>query len=124
MLGTQKIMAFVATTDGARAKAFYQDVLGLTLIADEEYAVVFDSGGIMLRVQRAREVIPAPYTALGWQVSDMAAAIAGLRARGVAFEQYPFMQGADAWTAPDGTLVAWFKDPDGNVLSLTQFTKP
>jgi catechol 2,3-dioxygenase-like lactoylglutathione lyase family enzyme len=121
MLGTQKIMAFVATVDGARAKAFYQDVLGLTLIADEEHAVVFDSNGIMLRVQRAHDVTPARYTALGWQVPDIAAAVAGLRARGVVFERYPFMQDADHWTAPDGTRVAWFKDPDGNLLSLTQF---
>jgi catechol 2,3-dioxygenase-like lactoylglutathione lyase family enzyme len=121
MLG--KLMAFVATSDAARSLAFYRDVLGLALVADEEHAIVFDSRGTMLRIQKAHAVTPAPYTALGWHVDDVRAAIAGLRERGVVFERFAhFAQDSDGvWTAPDGTKIAWFKDPDGNLLSLTQF---
>ncbi|HKP57334.1 MAG TPA: VOC family protein [Polyangiales bacterium] len=124
MLGNRKVMAFVATTDAARAKTFYRDVLGLRLIADEEYAVVFDAHGTMLRIQKAREVAPAPYTALGWEVPDIASTVAQLREKRVQFERYGFMEQDEAgiWTTPDGGgKVAWFKDPDGNLLSLTEF---
>jgi catechol 2,3-dioxygenase-like lactoylglutathione lyase family enzyme len=121
MLG--KLMAFVATTDAARSLAFYRDVVGLRLVAEEEHAVVFDSGGTMLRVQKAHAVVAPPYTSLGWQVDDIAASIATLVGRGVEFVRFSFFAQDElgVWTAPDGTKVAWFKDPDGHTLSLTQF---
>jgi len=122
MLGSENLMAFVATTDAARAKSFYEDVLGLRLIADEPWAVVFDAHGTMLRVQKVRELTPAQHTVLGWEVPDIGRAMSALRAQKVCFERYPFLEQdeAGAWTAPGGAQVAWFKDPDGNVLSLTQ----
>jgi catechol 2,3-dioxygenase-like lactoylglutathione lyase family enzyme len=123
MLGSEPVIAFLATADAARARAFYADVLGLRFVADEEFAVVFEAGATMLRIQKAGEVRPLPYTALGWKVSDIRSTCAALRERGVSFERYAFLHQDDAgiWATADGTLVAWFKDPDGNLLSLTQF---
>lgn len=126
MLADSPIVAFVATTDPARAKAFYRDVLGLLLISEDEYAVVFDAHGIMLRVAIAGEVVLAPYTVLGWQVSDIDATVRGLAAKGVKFERYAWREQAKEqddlgiWSAPSGAKVAWFKDPDGNLLSVSR----
>jgi catechol 2,3-dioxygenase-like lactoylglutathione lyase family enzyme len=124
MLHSHPIMAFSATTEPARALAFYRDVLGLRLVADEPWAIVFDAAGTMLRIQKAPHHTPAPHTLLGWQVSDIAAVMRGLADRGVTFVRYDFLP-ADSegiWSTPDGTKVAWFKDPDGNTLSLTEFS--
>ena len=123
MLTQCEVIAFSATLDTPRALAFYRDALGLRLVSEEPWATVFDAGGTMLRLQKAVKHTPAEHTLLGWKVDDIANTMAALRERGVVFEQYPWMP-ADAgavWTAPDGTRIAWFKDPDGNVLSLTQF---
>ena len=115
-------MAFVATSDAARARAFYADVLGLHLIGDEPFALVFESGGTTLRVQKVARVTPPQYTVLGWSVTDIAATMERLRAGGIRFESFglPGQDASGLWTAGDGTRVAWFKDPDGNLLSLTQ----
>jgi catechol 2,3-dioxygenase-like lactoylglutathione lyase family enzyme len=123
MLGSSQVMAFAATDDAPKSLAFYRDVLGLRLIADEPFAIVFDAGGTMLRVQKADKVQPPPYTLLGWQVPDIERAATALREKAVAFERYPHLEqdAAGIWTTPDGTRVAWFKDPCGNLLSLTQF---
>lgn len=127
MLESAAVMAFVATKDPARAKKFYGDMLGLRLIADESFALVFDANGTMLRVQKVPDLAPAPYTALGWKVPDIRVALRGLVERGVTFvrfgEEFAAFKQDDLgiWTAEDGTQVAWFKDPDGNVLSLTEF---
>jgi catechol 2,3-dioxygenase-like lactoylglutathione lyase family enzyme len=124
MLASSLIMAFSATTDAERAKAFYRDQLGLKLVTEEQYALVFDAAGTMLRVQRVKEVRVAQYTALGWHVTDIAGKVEELEKAGVKFEHYG-MPGQDSkgiWTPPgSNTKVAWFKDPDGNILSLTQF---
>jgi catechol 2,3-dioxygenase-like lactoylglutathione lyase family enzyme len=122
-LATSRVMAFVATSDAARARTFYADVLGLAFVSDVQYALVFDSNGTMLRIQKTDEVHPAPYTALGWQVDDIVATVRQLSQRGAVFERYGFMEQDEhgIWTTPDGSKVAWFKDPDGNTLSLTQF---
>jgi catechol 2,3-dioxygenase-like lactoylglutathione lyase family enzyme len=124
LLDSSPIMAFSATTDADRAKAFYRDQLGLRLVSDEPYALVFDAAGTMLRVQRVKEIRGAQYTTLGWQVPDIAAKVEELEKAGVKFEHYG-MPGQDEkgiWTPPGSTAkVAWFKDPDGNILSLTQF---
>jgi catechol 2,3-dioxygenase-like lactoylglutathione lyase family enzyme len=123
MLSSSPIIAFVATKDPARARAFYQDVLGLKLTADEPFALVFDASGTMLRVSKVKELTAAGYTVLGWRVSDIAAAMRELTARGVSFEKYEGLPQDEAGvcTFPGGAKVAWFKDPDGNTLSLTQF---
>jgi catechol 2,3-dioxygenase-like lactoylglutathione lyase family enzyme len=123
MLAERELMAFVATSRADESLAFYRDVLGLRLVADEPFALVFDAHGVMLRIQKAEGHRPLPYTALGWKVPDIAAELAALRARGVTFERFPGLpQDAQGiWSAPSGARIAWFKDPDGNVLSLAQF---
>ena len=124
LLSDVPIMAFNATADAERAKAFYSGKLGLRLVSDEPYALVFDAGGTMLRVQKVNEVRQAQYTTLGWHVPDMAAAADGLEKAGVPFERYglPGQDERGIWTPPGSDAkVAWFKDPDGNILSLTQF---
>ena len=124
LLGSSTVMAFSATTDAERAKVFYRDQLGLKLISEEQYALVFDAGGTMLRVQRVKEIPGAKYTSLGWQVPDIEAKVDELAAAGVKMERYgiPGQDEKGIWTPPgSSTKVAWFKDPDGNILSLTQF---
>jgi catechol 2,3-dioxygenase-like lactoylglutathione lyase family enzyme len=126
VLGSESLIAFVATADPARSKAFYEQILGLRLIADEEHAVVFDANGTMLRIQKVPEIVPPPHTTLGWRVRDIARTVTLLRAKQVEPERYPYMQ-QDAlgiWTAPSGAKVVWFKDPDGNLLSLTELSGP
>ena len=123
ILGSHDIVAFVHTCDRERAKAFYRDKLGLTLISEDPFAMAFDAHGIMLRVASVKALTAAPYTVLGWKVPDIAAAVTELQRAGVAFEHYEGL-GQDElgiWTAPGGAKVAWCKDPDGNTLSLTQF---
>jgi|SRR5665213_2328369 len=124
LLDSAPIMAFSATTDAALAKAFYRDRLGLRLVGEDGFALVFDAAGTMLRVQRVKEVRQAQYTSLGWRVPDIAAKVAELEKAGVQFERYglPDQDEKGIWTAPGSAAkVAWFKDPDGNILSLTQF---
>lgn len=122
MLESADLIAFAATSDVPRARAFYQDTLGLELVRDDGFALVFDAHGTMLRVTQVGEVIVAPYTVLGWEVADAASAVTGLRGLGVQFERYDGVEQDEQgiWTAPGGDLVAWFKDPDGNTLSVTQ----
>lgn len=117
-----RLVAFAATRDLARAQRFYTEQVGLTLVEANPGAVVLDSDGLQLRVTLVADKAPAPYTVLGWEVDDLTAAVASLRARGVTFNRYPGMDqdSDDAWTAPDGTKVAWFTDPDENVLSLSR----
>jgi catechol 2,3-dioxygenase-like lactoylglutathione lyase family enzyme len=122
MFADSPIVAFVASTDPSRAKAFYRDVLGLLLISEDEYALVFDAHGTMLRVAIVGEIVLAPYTVLGWQVNDIDATVRGLAAKAVKFERYAWMEQDDLgiWSAPSGAKVAWFKDPDGNLLSVSR----
>jgi catechol 2,3-dioxygenase-like lactoylglutathione lyase family enzyme len=123
MLGSSHIVAFAAATDLNRARAFYEQVLGLPVGEQNDFACVIDEHGTMLRITAVPEVGRADYTVLGWRVADIAAAVRGLAARGVVFLRYDGMyQDEDGvWTAPSGDKVAWFADPDGNILSLTQF---
>jgi catechol 2,3-dioxygenase-like lactoylglutathione lyase family enzyme len=115
---------FLATSDAARSRDFYERLLGLEFVADEPVALVFRVGRSTLRIQKVEQVHVAPYTALGWDVEDIREAVHRLREAGVAFERFDGMnQDADAiWRAASGALVAWFRDPDGHVLSLTQFS--
>jgi catechol 2,3-dioxygenase-like lactoylglutathione lyase family enzyme len=121
MLGSINIVAFVPTTDATKARAFYEGVLGLRFVKDDGFALVLDANGIMVRVAKA-QFTPAPFTILGWQVTDIANVVAGLQAKGVHFERFGFFEQdkLGVWTAPSGDKVAWFKDPDGNMLSVSQ----
>jgi catechol 2,3-dioxygenase-like lactoylglutathione lyase family enzyme len=125
ILGKCKLVAFVATTDSAKARAFYEGVLGLKLVEDQHpFALVFDANGTMLRITAVHEHNPAPFTVLGWDVESIEKTVERLTAAGVMLERYPGINDGDPkaiWTAPGGARIAWFKDPDGNVLSVTQF---
>lgn len=117
-------IVFIAARDPARSRAFYEETLGLELVAEDEFALTFDAGGTPLRLTRVPEYRPPPYTVLGWEVDDLEGEIDALRRAGVGFERFPGLEQDERgiWTAPDGTRVAWFRDPDGNVLSLTAWT--
>lgn len=122
IIAASKLWAFVATRDRDRARDFYRDILGLTILSEDPFAVVFDANGTHIRMTKVSELAPAEYTVLGWEVADAQAAVTELKSKGVQFLNFPGM-GQDSeniWTAPGGTLVAWFKDPDGNVLSVAQ----
>ena len=122
-LSDQSIIGFVATSDPDQAKKFYRDTLGLPLVSEEmPFALVFDAHGTMLRVTVVERVISAGYTVLGWQVPNIVDAAKALAQAGVWFERYPGMQQDELgiWSSPGGASVAWFKDPDGNALSISQ----
>ena len=113
---------FLATANADASLAFFRDTLELGFVEDSPFALVFDAAGIMLRIQKVEAVTPVPYTALGFDVDDIAARVDALAERGVSFERFDFMPQDERgiWTTPDGARVAWFRDPDGNLLSLTQ----
>jgi catechol 2,3-dioxygenase-like lactoylglutathione lyase family enzyme len=119
-----KMVGFLMTGDAARAIAFFRDVLGFHVVSEDEYGVVLDANGTSIRLNEAAGFKPAQGTVLGWEVDDIHAAVRELSARGVHFEQFnlPFMKQDElgVWTAPSGDRVAWFKDADGNVLSVSQ----
>jgi len=123
ILGAQQLVAFVATRDPNRAKAFYRDTLGLHLVSEDQFALVFDVAGTMLRVTSAQEIAAAEYTVLGWQVPDIVQTAENLQKAHVELKRYGGMQQDERgiWNSPSGAKVAWFKDPDGNTLSITQF---
>lgn len=116
-------MAFVATTNPEGAKKFYRDTLKLPLMSEElPFALVFDLGGTMLRVTIVEKFNPAPFTVLGWKVPDIVVAMKALQKAGVTFQRFPGMDqdGLGIWKSPSGAKIAWFKDPEGNTLSLSQ----
>jgi catechol 2,3-dioxygenase-like lactoylglutathione lyase family enzyme len=122
MLPGTRLTAFIASTDLARSEAFYVEILGLPLVDANPYALVVDGSGAQVRITLVEEKAAAEYTVLGWEVDDLDRAIDDLTGRGVVFTVYDGM-GQDergAWQAPDRSRVAWFKDPDGNTLSLHQ----
>jgi len=118
------LIGFIPTRDGDAARAFYEQKVGLHFISEDQFAVLFQSGENMIRIARTGSFTPAPFTILGWQSTNIEHDVRAMSARGVVFERYDYMGPQDElgiWTAPSGAKVAWFKDPDGNVLSLTQF---
>jgi catechol 2,3-dioxygenase-like lactoylglutathione lyase family enzyme len=123
MLESARAMAFVPVTDLGRARDFYVGVLGLEALDVSDFACVFRVGGATLRVALVGELSPQPFTVFGWAVGAISATMAGLAARGVEFLRYEGMDQdpAGVWITPSGDRIAWFRDPDGNVLSLTQF---
>jgi predicted enzyme related to lactoylglutathione lyase len=118
-----KIICFAATVKPESARNFYQKTLGLKFVSDDPFAVVFDVNGTMLRVQKVEEFVPARHTVLGWEVADIRVEVEGLVKKGVRMERFPGMEQDElgVWTSPAGGKIAWFKDPDGNILSLTEF---
>jgi catechol 2,3-dioxygenase-like lactoylglutathione lyase family enzyme len=122
MLAKEKLEAFLATSDAGRARAFFEGVLGLTFVEDNEYLVMFETDSARLNLQKTDVVKPPFGAAVGWQVKDMRGTIRGLMDRGVTFERYENMGQDDLaiWSPGPGVAVAWFKDPDGNLLSLSQ----
>jgi len=123
MLNTSSIISFVATKHPESARDFYENTLGLTLVSEDPFAIVFDAHGTMLRVQKVEQFVPHQHTALGWDVADIRGEVRKLGKRGVRFERFDGLQQDELciWTSPAGAKVAWCKDPDGNTLSLTQF---
>jgi catechol 2,3-dioxygenase-like lactoylglutathione lyase family enzyme len=121
MLHSAKLVAFAATRDFERAKAFYGGVLGLQLVSEDPFALVFDASGTALRISKVAEVTVAPYTVLGWDVSDITATVRALTNAGVRLERFPGIPQDELgiWTSPGGSRVAWFKDPEGNLLSVS-----
>jgi len=123
MLGSTNIVAFVPTRDADKARVFYEGALGLRFVKDDGFALVMDANGIMIRVAKVgKEFIPAQFTILGWQVSEIEDVVRTLQKKGVHFEIFGFFKQDELgiWTAPTGDKVAWFKDPDGNILSVSQ----
>jgi len=120
MLAHAKQVAFVGVTDLDSAERFYGGVLGLALLDARPYALVHDTPANQLRITLVGEVRAAPYTVLGWNVSDLDGEIDRLVAAGVSFNRYDGMaqDARGIWTTPDGARIAWFHDPDGNTLSL------
>lgn len=122
MQAAWKMIGFIPVTDGTAARHFYEGVLGMRFVADNGFAIVMDANGTMVRlVKMEGGFAPAPYTICGWEVPEIEAAVATLRAAGVVMERYPFFEG-EIWTAPNDDRIAWFRDPDGNVLSVSQHT--
>jgi catechol 2,3-dioxygenase-like lactoylglutathione lyase family enzyme len=122
MLGSTNIVAFVPIKDSVRARNFYEGVLGLRFVKDDGYALVLEANGIMVRAAKMKDFTPAPFTILGWRVSGIEGVVRAMKDKGVQFEIFGFFKQDDLgiWTAPTGDKVAWFKDPDGNILSVSQ----
>ncbi|MGB9030092.1 MAG: VOC family protein [Acidobacteriaceae bacterium] len=122
MLGDQKIVAFVPIRNADRARAFYRDTLGLRLLAEDNFALLFEVEGVRLRATLVSEFQPQPFTVLGWIVGDAAETARKLNTTGIACERFPGLDQDELglWRAPGGAQIAWFKDPDGNILSITQ----
>ena len=123
MLASSKIVGVIPTLDSKRAREFYEVKLGFRFVSDDQFALVMMAGDTMLRISKVpKDFVPAAFTILGWETKDIEEMARWLQGRGVAFEKYPFVQDQELgiWTAPSGDRVAWFKDPDGNVLSLSQ----
>ncbi|MEP0190530.1 MAG: VOC family protein [Erythrobacter sp.] len=114
---------FLATVKPDASRAFFSDVMSFGLVDDNPFSLEFDAFGTMLRVQKVESFDPHAFTAIGWRVDDIAAERDKLAGRGAEFLRFEFMEqdSRDIWTTPDGAQVCWFKDPDGNTLSLSQW---
>jgi catechol 2,3-dioxygenase-like lactoylglutathione lyase family enzyme len=121
MLGHAPIVGFIPTKDFARARSFYVDVLGLRFVRADAFAMVLEANGTTIRVSQVAKFEPYPFTVLGWKVSPIEETVAHLEKRGVLFERFDGLkqEASGIWISPSGSKVAWFKDPDGNLLSLS-----
>jgi catechol 2,3-dioxygenase-like lactoylglutathione lyase family enzyme len=122
MLASGKMVGFVPTKDYDKARAFYEGKLGFQFVSLDQFALVMSTGGNRIRIAKMPNFTPLQGTILGWEVTDIEAVVAWLGNRGVSMEKYPFVQDRERgiWTTPNGDKVAWFKDPDDNVLSVSQ----
>jgi catechol 2,3-dioxygenase-like lactoylglutathione lyase family enzyme len=122
MLNSAKLMAFVPIQDVQKSRPFYEGVLGLRFVSDDGFALVMESNGTTIRLAKAGKFTPAGFTILGWQVAAIETAVSDLEKKGVRFEKFSGLPQDEhgIWTAPGGDKVAWFKDPDGNILSVSQ----
>lgn len=122
MLGSTNIIAFVPIKDLQKSRAFYEGILGLRFVKDDGFALVLDANGIMVRAVKMKDFTPAQFTVLGWEVPDIENVVRELGKKGTHFEIFGFFKQDELgiWTAPGGDRVAWFKDPDGNTLSVSQ----
>ena len=122
LLENAAVMGFIPTRDFKRARAFYVDLIALTLIHEDDFAIEVEANGTHIRITKVEEFTPFPFTILGWRVPQIVPAVRALAAKGVPFQRYPWLQqDEDAiWTAPGGAKIAWFHDPDGNTLSVSQ----
>jgi catechol 2,3-dioxygenase-like lactoylglutathione lyase family enzyme len=122
MLSQSEVMGFIPTKDAEQARAFYEGTLGLRFVSDDAFALVVESGPTVIRIAKVKEFTPAPFTILGWRVQNIEDEIRDLSARGVSFERFPGLpqDALGIWASPIGAKVAWFKDTDGNVLSVSQ----
>jgi catechol 2,3-dioxygenase-like lactoylglutathione lyase family enzyme len=123
MLESVPAVAFLPSTDLGRSREFFADTLGLPLVEETPFACVLQAGPTMLRVTKVDELHPQPFTVFGWVVADITGTVKALMEAGVRMLDYHMIsQTAEGvWTTPGGDRVAWFNDPEGNVLSLTQF---
>lgn len=122
MATLEKLIGFIPTRNGEGVREFYEGKLGLRFVEDDRFALVFEAGGTMIRIARVGEFTPARFTILGWETRAIEQDVRDLMARGITFERFGFIE-QDAlgiWSSPSGAKVAWFKDPDGNTLSLSQ----
>lgn len=125
MLGSAYVIAFVPTRNPAKARVFYEKTLGLKFVSEDPFALVFEAHGVALRIANVSSVgdfKPAPFTILGWEIRNAEKTVEALTAKGVSFERFPGMNQNEMgiWDSPSGARVAWFKDPDGNILSVTE----
>ena len=126
MLASGKMVGFIPTKDYDKARAFYEGKLGFEFESLDKFALVMSVGGHMIRIVKIQNFTPLQGTILGWEVQDIQGVASWLRDRGVTVEKYPFVQDRDLgiWTTPTGDRVAWFKDPDGNILGISQHAHP
>jgi catechol 2,3-dioxygenase-like lactoylglutathione lyase family enzyme len=122
MLASSKVIGFIPTKDSSQARAFYEGKLGFQFSNEDQFALVMSAGETMIRLAKVTDFTPPPFTVLGWEVPNIEEVVSWLQKRGVAFEKYPWVADKERgiWAAPTGDKVAWFKDPDGNVLSVSQ----
>lgn len=122
MLASAKMVGFVPTKDYDKARAFYEGKLGFQFVSLDQFALVVRVGGHNIRIAKVPNFTPLQGTILGWEVNNIEATATWLRDKGVPLEKYPFVQDRELgiWTTPNGDKVGWFKDPDGNILSISQ----
>jgi catechol 2,3-dioxygenase-like lactoylglutathione lyase family enzyme len=121
VLDDAAFVGFIPVRDLDSAQEFYCGVLGLKAVERNPVALLVDTAAGSLRLTSVPEFRPQPFTIAGWLVPDMSSTVAALATAGVTMQRYEGM-GQDeqgVWTAPSGDRVAWFTDPDGNVLSVT-----
>jgi len=127
MLSRHDVISLIPIRDGDSARHFYEETLGLRFVDDDGFAIVFEVHGRFLRLTRVPELTPQPFSIIGWQVPDIAETVRGLMERGVTFTRYPQLEQDElgVWATPDGSArVAWFPDPEGNVLSVVESPQP